>query len=75
MVIYVSVATGMRGLLLLWARDAVAMAIAWARHIGDASERESVYSCSGIAKSRSAFLAKGDNVVSEMAMTGTLTVT
>ena len=50
---------------LCWTRAATATTKACARHIGTASEREKVWSCSGTGNSTR---ASGDSVLSEMAM-------
>ena len=64
----------MRGSLSLpsCSRAARLMSSDCARHIGAASERENVYSSSGTSNSTVAVLARGDSLLSEMAMIGTL---
>src|SRR5260221_3307788 len=65
------VTVGILGSVFFCSRAASATVRAWARHIGAARERENVYPCSGTANSTFAFLARGESVLSEIAMMGT----
>src|SRR5438552_4010368 len=65
------VTVGIRGSVFFCRRAASATVRAWARHIVAARERENVYPCSGTAKSTFAFLARGESVLSEIAIMGT----